>query len=125
VIAGARYVGFLASTDLDRSAEFFEGTLGLTVLDRSPFAVVVDAGGANLRVTLVQDKASAPYTVAGWEVADIETAVGDLRARGVQFLRFEGMQQDDHDAWLAPSGTRVAWFADPDSNTLSLEQHPS
>jgi predicted enzyme related to lactoylglutathione lyase len=32
------------------------------------------------------------------------------------------MDQDEHGAWTAPSGTRVAWFRDPDGNTLSVSQ---
>jgi catechol 2,3-dioxygenase-like lactoylglutathione lyase family enzyme len=124
MITGARLVAFLASTDLDRSAEFYANTLGLTVLDRSSFAVVVDGGGAQLRVTLVPAKAEAAYTVAGWDVGDLDAAIDDLRTHRVEFLRFEGMDQDERGAWLAPSGTRVAWFADPDGNTLSLQQHP-
>jgi hypothetical protein len=34
------------------------------------------------------------------------------------------MAQDEDGIWTAPSGSRVAWFADPDGNTLSLEQPP-
>jgi predicted enzyme related to lactoylglutathione lyase len=32
------------------------------------------------------------------------------------------MDQDDRGVWLAPGGARVAWFSDPDGNTLSLTQ---
>jgi predicted enzyme related to lactoylglutathione lyase len=39
----------------------------------------------------------------------------------VEFLRFDGMEQDGRGIWRAPSGARVAWFADPDGNTLSLQ----
>jgi catechol 2,3-dioxygenase-like lactoylglutathione lyase family enzyme len=121
VIAGARLVGFVASTDLDRSERFYVGTLGLPLLDRSPFAVVVDGGGTQLRITAVPAKADALHTVCGWEVTDIDAAVDDLRGRGIEFLRFDGMEQDDRGIWRAPSGARVAWFADPDGNTLSLQ----
>jgi hypothetical protein len=32
------------------------------------------------------------------------------------------MQQDEHGVWTAPGGTLVAWFKDPDGNTLSVSQ---
>jgi hypothetical protein len=32
------------------------------------------------------------------------------------------MGQDDDAVWTAPSGDRVAWFHDPDGNTLSLTE---
>jgi hypothetical protein len=58
--------------------------------------------------------------VAGWQVPDIAEAMAALAERGVTGLRFDGMDQDDLGVWTAPGGDRVAWFADPDGNTLSL-----
>ena len=43
-------------------------------------------------------------------------------ARGVTFDRFEGVEQDELGVWRSPGGARVAWFKDPDANTLSLTQ---
>jgi catechol 2,3-dioxygenase-like lactoylglutathione lyase family enzyme len=120
----ANLVAFVASTDLTRSARFYLDTLGLTAEEDSPHALVVNGGGATLRITLVKERAPAEYTVLGWQVADIHAAVDELRGRGVEFRRYDGFDQDDHDTWTAPSGARVAWFKDPDGNTLSLEQEP-
>ena len=63
-----------------------------------------------------------PFTVLGWAVRDIAQTVRELAARGVAFHRYGFMQQDDLGIWSAPSGARVAWFPDPDGNTLSLTQ---
>ncbi len=41
----------------------------------------------------------------------------------VVFTSYDELAQDEHDAWTAPDGTRVAWFVDPDGNVLSLAQH--
>jgi catechol 2,3-dioxygenase-like lactoylglutathione lyase family enzyme len=60
--------------------------------------------------------------VLGWVVDDVTAAVEELRAAGVTFTRYDGLDQDDHDVWTAPGGDRVAWFADPDGNVLSLAQ---
>jgi catechol 2,3-dioxygenase-like lactoylglutathione lyase family enzyme len=126
MIAAAQLTAFVATTDLGRAAGFYVDVLGLTLIAREdPYAAVVDGQGAQLRITAVEKKAEAPYTVLGWEVPDIDAAVDDLRARGVTFNRYPGMDQDDHDTWHAPGGTRVAWFRDPDGNTLSLSQHPA
>jgi hypothetical protein len=57
-------------------------------------------------------------------VDDIAAGAGELRGRGAVFERFDGMEQDDGDAWTAPGGAKVAWFKDPDGNTLSLTQMP-
>ena len=115
-------VAFVAATDLPRARAFYEQTLGLRVLEHSDFAVVVDANGTTLRVTAVGQVACTGYTVLGWRVSDIVSSVRDLAAKGVTFLRYDGMSQDDDGIWTTPAGDKVAWFADPDGNTLSLTQ---
>jgi hypothetical protein len=62
------------------------------------------------------------FTVMGWEVDDVAATVDGLVARGVQFERYSGMDQDERGIWKAPSGARVAWFKDPDGNVLSVTQ---
>jgi hypothetical protein len=62
--------------------------------------------------------------VLGWTVEDIGAAVEWLRARGVLFKRHGGIEYDGAAIWRAPGGTRVAWFEDPDANTLSITQLP-
>ena len=63
-----------------------------------------------------------PFTVLGWTVADARVSVAALAARGVEPVRYEGMGQDDDGIWSAPGGARVAWFRDPDGNTLSITE---
>ena len=119
-----RLVAFAATRDLARAQRFYTDQLGLTLVEANPGAVVLDNDGVQLRVTLVAEKAEAPYTVLGWEVDDLKAAVAALRGRGVTFTRYPGMDQDNDDAWTAPDGTKVAWFSDPDGNVLSLSLHP-
>ncbi len=64
----------------------------------------------------------APYTVLGWDVADIEATVRELAEQGVDCVRFDGMWQDALGVWTAPSGGRIAWLRDPDGNLLSVTQ---
>jgi catechol 2,3-dioxygenase-like lactoylglutathione lyase family enzyme len=116
-------VAFVASTDVEASRPFYRDTLGLDLTESSPFADVYDVGGMLLRVTAVNDKAPAIYTVLGWDVTDLDSSVDQLRSAGVVFNHYDELEQDDHDAWTAPDGTRVAWFKDPDGNVLSLAQH--
>ena len=85
-------------------------------------ACVFDANGTMLRVTAVAEVARPGYTVLGWRVSDIAAVVRDLTARGVAFLRYDGMEQDESGVWTTPAGDKIAWFADPDGNVLSLTQ---
>ena len=43
-----------------------------------------------------------------------------LAERGVSFEGFLVLDQDAVGIWTSPDGERVAWFKDPDGNTLSL-----
>jgi predicted enzyme related to lactoylglutathione lyase len=88
------------------------------------FALVFDVHGTPLRITKVESLSPGPFTVLGWEVADISMTAARLCKRGVAFERFEGMSQDEHGIWLAPGGARVAWFKDPDGNLLSITESP-
>jgi catechol 2,3-dioxygenase-like lactoylglutathione lyase family enzyme len=124
VLAHADLVAFAASTDLDAAEAFYGGVLELELVDSTPFAKVFDAHGTQLRVTRVDALAGAAYTVLGWRVDDLDAAVAALRSRGLEPRRYEGMEQDESGAWTAPGGSRIAWFADPDGNILSLQQAP-
>jgi catechol 2,3-dioxygenase-like lactoylglutathione lyase family enzyme len=115
-------MAFVPSTGLDRSRRFYEGTLGLEVEEVTPFACVMRAGGTMLRITKAGELRPQPFTILGWAVPDIRQAVRGLAARGVEFTRYQGMGQDGDGIWTAPGGDLIAWFTDPDGNTLSLTQ---
>ena len=122
MLKNASIVAFVAITDVERARRFYEHTLGLTPLRDEPFALVFDANGVTLRLAKVERLSPAPYTVLGWRVPDIAAACARLAAAGVRFEHYEGMQQDEAGIWAAPDGGYVAWFKDPDGNTLSLTQ---
>jgi catechol 2,3-dioxygenase-like lactoylglutathione lyase family enzyme len=120
-----RLIAFVATRDARRAKQFYRDTLGLTLVsDETPFALVFDAHGTMLRVTPVKELVPAGFTVLGWRVQDIFAAAKALEKAGVQFERYEGLQQDDLGIWTAPGGAaKVAWFKDPDGNTLGISQH--
>src|SRR5262245_58511498 len=122
MLASASAIAFLPSTDLERSRRFFADTLGLAVEEVTPFACVLRAGTTMLRVTKVDQLRPQPFTVFGWQVPDIRAAMAELAAAGISCIRYDGMDQDGDGVWAAPGGARIAWFRDPDGNTLSLTQ---
>ena len=113
---------FAATTDANRARVFYEGVLGLRLLADDQFALVFEVGTLSLRIQKVAQKPKIEYTVLGWMVPDIEAEVRHLSKAGVQFSRYTGMDQDQHGVWRSPSGAKIAWFSDPDGNTLSLTQ---
>ncbi|MFL6151731.1 MAG: VOC family protein [Ornithinibacter sp.] len=121
MLGQVKQVGFVAVTDLDAAQRFYGGVLGLDLVDARPFALVHDTATGQLRITVVEKVHPAPYTVLGWIVTDLEAEMDRLTEGGVAFNRYEGMTQDDRGIWTTPDGSRVAWFHDPDGNTLSLQ----
>jgi catechol 2,3-dioxygenase-like lactoylglutathione lyase family enzyme len=122
LLSSQKLVAFVATTDPARAKAFYGGTLGLRLVSEDGFAVVFDANGTTLRVTIAQTFTPAPFTVLGWHVPDIVATVKELEHAGVKFARYGFLEQDEFGIWSAPDGTRVAWFQDPDGNTLSLSQ---
>jgi catechol 2,3-dioxygenase-like lactoylglutathione lyase family enzyme len=122
VLKSRPIIAFVATKTPSRAKAFYAKTLGLKLISEDDFAIVFDAGGTMLRVAIVQELQPAGYTVLGWIVPDIRRAAVDLAKRRVKFQKYSFLDQDDLGIWTSPSGARVAWFLDPDGNTLSLTQ---
>ncbi len=121
MLGSQKLMAFIATRDAARAKAFYGGTLGLPLVSEDNFAVVFNANGTHLRVTPVHEIALGKYTVLGWEVADVPETVKQLQAAGVNFERYgDFLKQDELGIWTAPFGTQVAWFKDPDGNTLSI-----
>ncbi len=115
-------ISFVATSNANAAAEFYEKNLGLTFVSGDQFALVFEVNGTMLRIQKVDKVNPHAYTALGWEVTDIKKEVSRLIKRGVKFARYEGMDQDEQGIWKAPSGAKIAWFTDPDGNVLSLTQ---
>ncbi len=122
MLGSQKLVAFVATRDPSRAKAFYRDTLGLSLVSEDEFALVFDAAGTMLRVTPVQELEAAQYTVLGWRVRDIVRTAKGLQKAHVMVERYPGMQQDELGIWNAPGGARVAWFKDPDGNTLSITQ---
>jgi catechol 2,3-dioxygenase-like lactoylglutathione lyase family enzyme len=120
MLGGLGPVTFLPTTDGDAARAFYEGVLGLTFVEDQGFALVFDLGGTPLRITRVESFTPQPFTVLGWAVDDLEGTIRELADRGVTFEHFAQLEQDALGIWTSPGGTRVAWFRDPDGNTIGL-----
>ena len=116
-------IAFVPTNDSAKARAFYEGTLGLRFVSDDGFALVFNANGIMIRVVKVQQFTPVQYTILGWQVKEIEKVVARLQQEGVHFDRFGFFQQDELGIWTAPNGDKVAWFKDPDGNTLSVSEH--
>ena len=116
-------VSFLLTQKPEEALAFYSDTLGLTFHRNDGFALVFGMNGAMLRIAIMPSFTPAQHTVLGWESDEIAADVDALAAKGIQFERYPGMDQDERGICTFPNGDRVAWFKDPDGNVLSLSQH--
>lgn len=119
-LRNAPVIAFLASVDAVKARQFYEGTLGLRVVEDTPFALVVEGAGTSVRIQRVEHFSPQPFTALGFSVPDITASVKALSSAGVRFERYGFMEQDPLGVWTSPGGAKIAWFKDPDGNTLSL-----
>jgi catechol 2,3-dioxygenase-like lactoylglutathione lyase family enzyme len=116
-------VAFIPTRNGDAARVFYETKVGLRFISEDQFAVVFQSGVNIVRIARTGSFTPAPFTILGWESSDIELDVREMSARGVRFERYDYMgPQDELGIWTAPGGAKVAWFKDPDGNTLSISQ---
>ena len=71
ILGSSKIAAFVGVRDAQRACAFYGDTLGLRLVSEDAFALVFDANGTTLRVSLVREVVAAPYAVLGWEVDDI------------------------------------------------------
>ena len=114
-------MAFVATSNAEKARAFYSDILGLRLVSDEPYALVFDAHGTTLRIQKISVITPAPFTVLGWVVDDIATTISGLSTRSVVFERYPGMEQDGLGVWNS-GRAKIAWFKDPDGNTLSLTQ---
>lgn len=119
----AKLMAFVSTSQPEKAKDFYTN-LGLKLVTQEPMALVFDAGGTMLRLSIVENFTPQPFTVLGWQVADMQADLRELSSKGVKFERYDFPGQDANGVWTAPDGTQVAWFKDPDGNLLSLTEFP-
>lgn len=116
-------VTFVITSDAERARKFYGETLGLKFVSQDQYAVVFDAHGIMLRVTIIPGHTPVNNTVLGWVVPDVAAAARELTQAGIQFETYSFLEQDELGIWASPDGSaKVAWFKDPDGNVLSLTE---
>ena len=107
--------------DVDRAVQFYRDVLGLPFLFQVPQMAFFQCGDVRLMLGIPSaPEFDHPSSVIYYRVADIESAHRVLRARGVTFRTEPHLvhRAADHELWMA-------FFQDPDRNTLALTSRKS
>jgi catechol 2,3-dioxygenase-like lactoylglutathione lyase family enzyme len=109
--------------DIQQAKEFYQGVLGLEVID-NPMGVieVVVSGTSNILLYPKPNHVPATFTVLNFPVKNIDQAVDELIARGVKFEIYnqESIKTDQKGISRGNGGPDIAWFRDPSGNILSI-----
>ena len=110
--------------DLEVARRFYTDVLGLGTSDPGMGGVMrLRLGGGAEVVVYAKGPGHTPatFTVLNFPVPDVEKAVDELTARGVEFLHYENPPTDEKGVMRA-GGPLIAWFTDPAGNIFSVIQ---
>jgi catechol 2,3-dioxygenase-like lactoylglutathione lyase family enzyme len=128
-LSDSKVTATIAVSDLARAREFYEGKLGLTATSEEDEAQAVTYGcgaGTDLFVYRSEHAGKATATVATWEVSGLERLVDELTAKGVEFEQYDEPMKTNEKGILRSEGMgAVAWFKDPDGNTIAVGEFAS
>ena len=115
-------IATLPTSDLTKARGFYENTLGLSVRRDDVGGVAYNCGGGTLFLYESEYAGTNKATAASFDVPleQFDTEIGELRAKGVDFLTFdiEGLEWNDGVASMGDM--KAVWFTDPDGNILNV-----
>jgi catechol 2,3-dioxygenase-like lactoylglutathione lyase family enzyme len=111
----------VAVRDMSAARDFYTNVLGLQVTDDDPGGITLSSGSGKLFVYESANGGQNPATSAGWHVDSVESAVEELKTRGVMFEHYEGMPGEWQGDIMVMDGRKAAWFKDPSGNILALD----
>ena len=127
MFANTKATNGFAVDDIAAAKQFYGETLGLgfkVMSEEFGVASIQLAGDRDTLVYRKPDFVPATYTILNFEVDDVDAAVDGLAAKGIEFERYEGFEQDEKGIARGP-GPSIAWFKDPAGNILSVVQPPA
>jgi catechol 2,3-dioxygenase-like lactoylglutathione lyase family enzyme len=119
MIDAAKAFSSFSVRQIPEAKAFYEGVLGLPVTEEHGM-LWIDLGGDHRVLVYAKDATHEPasFTVLNFPVADVDTAVDELGAKGVEFLHYDGVT--DSKGVNRNGGPLIAWFTDPSGNILSV-----
>lgn len=110
--------------DLGQALEWYEGVLGMTILDRNPERALLACSGEDADLTLVSGGRSVVSFAFGVDHADdIEEVISRLKANSVPFHRYKEPDRPGHGEILGfdlPSGHRMEFAVGYGSRTAGI-----
>lgn len=104
--------------DIPAARAFYADVLGLEVREENGMLFLQIQDGQPILVYPKGDAhRPASFTILNFPVDNVEAAVRELADRGVEFARYDGV---DDLGIMRAGGPLIAWFTDPAGNVLSV-----
>lgn len=125
MLESATTFGGVSVDDVEAAKAFYGGTLGFAVAEAMGGMTVDLPGGAQLWIYGKADHQPASFTVLNFRVPDIDAAVDELHAAGVDTRIYDdpALPVDEKGVLRGRRygyGPDIAWFRDPAGNVLAV-----
>jgi predicted enzyme related to lactoylglutathione lyase len=128
MLSGSTVEANVPASDLARAREFYATKLGLTPVSEMAgiFLQYRTDSGTGFNIYQTEHAGKAGHTIAQWHVADVESEVRDLKARGVVFEVYPDMPGVDwkDEVAVMPGMGKAAWFTDSEGNIMCIDEPP-
>jgi len=117
------YSGF-AVGEIEKTKQFYGEMLGIEIKELdvgAPLPLLeLHVGDRAILIYEKEDLSPANCTILNFPVEDVEAAVDELAANGVEFERYDGFDQDEKGIDRSGPAGGIAWFKDPAGNILAV-----
>jgi predicted enzyme related to lactoylglutathione lyase len=115
---------YIPAKDIARARRFYEDKVGLRPKEETDGGVVYEFGaGTAAFLYLTPNAGTSQASQAFWSVKDVDAAIQSLKARGVQFERYDNMPGErSPQGAITADGAKAAWFKDSEGNIMALVQ---
>jgi predicted enzyme related to lactoylglutathione lyase len=114
---------YIPAKDLARARQFYEGKLGFTPKEETAGGVVYEFGkGTACFLYPTPNAGTSKASQAFWSVADVDSEIVALKARGVVFEDYAMPGEKSAAGAITAGGAKAAWFKDSEGNIMALIQ---
>jgi predicted enzyme related to lactoylglutathione lyase len=122
MLQAAPIYAYIPAKDVARARRFYEDTLGFQPKQANDDGVTYEfAHGTAGFLYETPNAGTSQASQAFWQVADIESEVAGLKARGVTFEHYD-MPGMDANGIMTDGGIRAAWYKDTEGNIMAVIQ---
>ena len=114
---------YIPAKDMGRARQFYEGKLGFKPKEEIAGGVVYEFGrGTACFLYQTPNAGTSKASQAFWSVADVDSEITALKARGVVFENYDIPGERSAAGAITEGGAKAAWFKDSEGNIMAVIQ---